>query len=238
MVSNISGLTGAGGAFGVDPRLGRAPTPGSPATDAPTGDRVEISASSLGGAQASVSDALRQLRAAIEFSQDAQAFLVTVRAVARGDATQETLTSAVETYGVQLDYAREEGVGLLSGEDLVVQAEPGASPFIVEGADFALGAGLIAVTADASADDPQLDGLAQRSLESLQRVLGELTKAADALQAHQVFLGAAEAALGVRADLDAEGARLTALQVRQGLEAVGAPIANAEPAAVLGLFRA
>ena len=59
-----------------------------------------------------------------------------------------------------------------------------------------------------------------------------------ALEAHQGFLGAAEAA-NVRGDLDADTARLLALQVRQGLEKTGGvAIANAEPQAVLALFKA
>jgi hypothetical protein len=58
------------------------------------------------------------------------------------------------------------------------------------------------------------------------------------LEAHQGFLGAAEAA-SVRSDLDADSARLMALQVRQGLESANnLAIANTEPQAVLSLFRA
>jgi hypothetical protein len=74
-------------------------------------------------------------------------------------------------------------------------------------------------------------------MENLHDAMSRLVDAARALEAHQGFLGAAEA--GARGDFDADGARLLALQVRQGLEAVGgAPIANAEPQAVLSLFRA
>jgi hypothetical protein len=67
--------------------------------------------------------------------------------------------------------------------------------------------------------------------------MGRLVDSARSLEAHQGFLAAAEA--GARGDFDADGARLLALQIRQGLDAAGgAPIANAEPQAVLSLFRA
>jgi hypothetical protein len=81
----------------------------------------------------------------------------------------------------------------------------------------------------------------QRSLEALQEAMGKLLDSARGLEAHQGFLGAVEGALAgnVRDDLNTESARLLALQVRQGLEGMGAePIINAEPQAVLALFRA
>jgi hypothetical protein len=74
-------------------------------------------------------------------------------------------------------------------------------------------------------------------MENLQEAMGRLVDSARSLEAHQGFLGAAEA--GARGDFDADGARLLALQIRQGLEAAGGMnIANAEPQAVLSLFRA
>ena len=88
----------------------------------------------------------------------------------------------------------------------------------------------------ANADEATLQA-AQKSMENLQAAMGRLVDSARALEAHQGFLSAAEA--GARGDFDADGARLLALQVRQGLEAAGAvSIANAEPQAVLSLFRA
>jgi hypothetical protein len=106
----------------------------------------------------------------------------------------------------------------------------------IPGVDLRLGGSVIQLSADASAGDEGLALAAQKSMENLQAAMGRLVDSARTLEAHQGFLGAAEA--GARGDYDADGARLLALQVRQGLDAVGgAPIANAEPQAVLSLFR-
>jgi len=202
---------------------------------------VEIGAASLAGLRESVSDALHQVSAALEFAQDAQALLVTVNGATRGEVGQDELTDALQSYSAHLQQTIDEGVVLLAGENISVHAELGAAPLAISGADFSLGAagGVIAVASDAKIDDPALGAQAQRSLDALQRVVRGLNESADGLVAHQGFLNAAEAALGVRADLNADSARLMALQVRQGLEAVGStPMVNAEPQAVLSLFRA
>jgi flagellin-like hook-associated protein FlgL len=242
MVSSINpSVSGAGGGLGVDQRLGRSSVQAQSQGEGALADRIEVSAGSLAGARESVGEASHQVRLALEFGQDAQALLVTVQGAARGEVSQDDLTRALSSYSEHLQQMLDEGATLLSGGHLSVQAEPGAGVVVIAGADFALGAddGVISVAADAKADDPALGAQAQRSLDVLQRTLRGFTESADALNAHQGFLGAAEAALGVRADLGAESARLTALQVRQGLEAAGATaIANAEPQAVLSLFRA
>jgi hypothetical protein len=127
------------------------------------------------------------------------------------------------------------------GEDVSIQAEPGAAPVTIAGVDMRLKAepalgDLMALSADAKANEA-VGATALKSMENLQVAMSRLVDSARALEAHQGFLSAAEA--GARGDFDADGARLLALQVRQGLEAVGgAAIANAEPQAVLSLFRA
>jgi hypothetical protein len=125
---------------------------------------------------------------------------------------------------------------VLAGQDVGVQAEPGAPETTIAGVDLRLGGDTLLAPADANADEATLQA-AQKSMENLQEAMGRLVDSARALEAHQGFLGAAEA--GARGDFDADGARLLALQVRQGLEAAGGvSIANAEPQAVLSLFRA
>jgi len=110
--------------------------------------------------------------------------------------------------------------------DLRLKSEPGVTD-------------VIGVSLEAQLDDAGLGQAVQRSLDTLQDSMNRLIDSARALEAHQGFLGAAEGAMGVRNDLDAESARLLALQVRQGLQSLGgASIANAEPQAVLTLFRA
>lgn len=245
MVSNIvPGATGAN-VLGVDPRLSRA-APHAPQQrgEARQGDRVEVSAASLALARESVRSGVAQLHETLALGQDAQALLLKVQTLARGGEAdaQSQLDAALGDYARRVDAAVARGARLAAGEELAVQAEPGAEPLVIAGADIRLkaepGVGdIMSVPAAARADDAALAHTAQRSLEALQQAMSRLGESARALEAHQGFLGAAESAAHV--DLDADGARLLALQVRQGLEAVGArPIANVEPQAVLALFKA
>jgi hypothetical protein len=127
-----------------------------------------------------------------------------------------------------------------------VQAEPGASPITVAGANLQLKAAptaddVIQVASNASISDRgALSQAAQSSLDQLQSVVDRFNDANRALQAHQGFLNAAQGAATTPAsDLNADSARLLALQVRQGLQSAGAgAIANVEPQAVLALFKA
>jgi hypothetical protein len=177
---------------------------------------------------------------ALAAGQDAQALLVKVQDFARsGD--QAGLSDALEAFNDRIRAAIERGARVLAGEDVVVQAEPGAPPVTIPGVDLRLKAqpesGGVMLPLNAQADDPALAQTAQKSLEALQAAMSRLVDAARSLEAHQGFLGAAEA--GARGDFDADGARLLALQIRQGLEKIGgASIANVEPQAVLSLFRA
>jgi hypothetical protein len=172
--------------------------------------------------------------------------LVKTQELARSGAdAQGELDAALTAFINRLDAAVAQGARLLTGEDIQVQAEPGAAPVTISGVDLHIkeapsAKDVISVPAGARVDDAELPQTAQRSLEALQTSMGRLMESARALEAHQGFLSAAQsAAAGVRHDLDVDGARLLALQVRQGLEAVGgAPIANVEPQAVLALFRA
>jgi hypothetical protein len=170
--------------------------------------------------------------------------LLKAQSAARGEASQADLDAALKGFAERLDAAIARGSKLAAGEDVTVQAEPGTAPVVIGGVDLRLKAepsadDVMAVSAEARADDPSLAQAAQRSLEHLQDAMTRLLDSVRALEAHQGFLGAVENAAGVRRDIDTDGARLLALQVRQGLEAEGAPsIANVEPQAVLTLFRA
>jgi hypothetical protein len=235
VTSIVPGATGAN-ALGVDTRLARGATSSPQRRDdhAP-GDRVELSGASLASARESVRTAVAQLHEALALGRDAQAMLVNVQSLARDGGGQGELDATLAAYGQRVAAA----AGVASGQDLVVQAEPGAAAVTITGVDLRLGGDVIGVTAEARIDDPSLAQSAQRSLDALQEAMGRLAEAERALEAHQGFLNAAEGASTVVRDLDADGARLLALQVRQGLESVGhAPIANVEPQAVLSLFRA
>lgn len=250
MVSSIvPGATGAASALGVDPRLTRntgAPVPQQ--RDAQTsGDSVEVSAASIAMARDSVRQAMAEVQLALGLGQDAQAMLVKVQELARdgGDSGQAELETLLGQFSQRVDDAVSRGATLVTGRDVSILAEPGGAPLTAPGVDLRLKADpkpgdVFQVSSEATVDDRGLAGAAQVSLEGLQRAMSNLQDVARALEAHQGFLGAAEGALksSVRQDLDAESARLLALQVRQGLEAVGSrPIANAEPQAVLALFR-
>ena len=235
MVSSIvPGATGAN-ALGVDPRL---PRPGAQTTPwrdpAAEGDRIELSGPVLAASLESVRAALAQVQETLALGAQAQAMLLKVQDLAGGGA-QSDLDALLAGYGE----AAAGKQGLASGQDIVVQAEPGAQAMAIAGVDLRLGGDIVSFGADAQSDDPTLAPNAQRALDALQSAMNRLGDAARALAAHQGFLGAAETAAGVRGDLDADTARLMALQVRQGLEQAGiGAIANVEPKAVLALFKA
>lgn len=204
-------------------------------------DKVELSVSAIASARESVRAGMAQVHEALAAGQDAQAVLVKVQDLAKsGD--QVGLVDVLAAFDARIKAAIERGASLLAGEDALVQAEPGAPPVTIPGVDLRLKAEPLAgevmqVPSAAKADDAGLAQAVQKSMEALQDAMGRLLEAARSLEAHQGFLGAAEA--GARGDFDADGARLLALQIRQGLEAVGGtPIANVEPQAVLSLFRA
>jgi hypothetical protein len=210
------------------------------------GDRVEVSAASLALARESVRAAISQLHEALALGREAQTFLVRAQelAGASGADAQAEFETAFARYAERVEAAVARGMRFLAGENLTVQAEPGGDPLTIPGADLRVKSepgpsDVIGVANGARLTDAMLASAAQRSLEALQDAMSRFIEAATALEAHSGFIGAAEGALGVRPDLDADAARLMALQVRQGLEAsAAAAIANVEPKAVLSLFRA
>lgn len=242
MVTSINPNTVGVTTLGADTRFAKPQTP-LQQREAAQGDRVELTAASLSAARDSVRDGLMQVHQALAMGQDAQAMLVKAQELARtgGEGAQAELTTLLSGFAARIEKAMAEGARLVSGESVNVQAEPGAAPVNVAGFDMRLDEGnALGVTADASVADPALLQAAQRGLEALQEAMSSLLDSARALEAHQGFLGAVQGAgAAVRHDLDADGARLLALQVRQGLEAApSVAIANAEPQAVLSLFRA
>lgn len=241
VTSIVPGATSAN-PLGVDTRFARQQTGGAArgAEGAVLGDRVEVSGASIAAARESVRNGLNQVHQALAVGHDAQAMLV----AARGATSQADLDAILGAYQERVDGAIAQGATLIAGQDLNIYAEPGGAPVTIGGVDLRLKSqpgfsDVINVSAEAQLDDPAVGQAVQRSLDSLQDSMNRLIDSARALEAHQGFLGAAEGVAGVRNDLDAESARLLALQVRQGLQSVGnAPIANAEPQAVLTLFRA
>jgi hypothetical protein len=250
MVSTITpGAAPAHGAnvVGVETRMPR--TGGAlvaPQGPAAQRDQVELSMGSLSAARQSVRAGLDQIQTALEIGRDAQAMLINVEAMVRRGASQEELEAALSGFAQRLDAALSGGARLVAGENISIDAEPGAAAIVAPGMDLRLRAApragdLIQVGVSAQIDDAGLAEAAQRSFENVQAAMTRLADSARALEAHQGFIRVAESALtgSVRHDLDADGAQLLALQVRQGLEAAGGrAIANAEPRAVLALFRA
>jgi hypothetical protein len=250
MVSSIVPGAAGAGALGVDQRFQRTPAndAAAGAEQAPAqGDRVDVSGgASLALVRESVRAAVVQVQQALALGQDAQSMLVQIQNLVRDGGSQADLQATLSAFKQRVEAVIGQGGVLAAGQDVSVQAEPGAAPVSIAGVDLRLkqdpGFGdVIKVAADANVADPKLAQTAQRSLDALQEAMGKLLESARALDAHSGFLNAAQGAAtpGVRADIDTDGARLMALQVRQGLEAAGAQsIANVEPQAVLALFRA
>lgn len=245
MVSSI--LPGATSAtvLGVDPRFTRQTTPQPQANGGSvTGDRVDLSPAALSATQDSVRSGIAQIQETLALGHEAQSMLVQVQALAReGGVSQSDLNALLQSYSQRASGAVSRGATLAAGQDLSIQAEPGAAGITIGGVDLQLKAtpgdgDIISVPENASVSDPTLAGSAQKSLEALQTAMSRLMDSARSLEAHQGFLGAAQGASSVR-DMDADGARLLALQVRQGLQAAGiGGIANVEPQSVLALFKA
>ena len=245
MVSSIVPGATSAAALGVDTRYTRAQHSAAEQRETPANaDRVELSAASLAAARESVREGVAALQEALALGREAMSMLLKAQGVARGAGSQADLDAALKEFTERLESAVARGSRLAVGEDVAVHAEPGAPPVVLDGVDLRLKSApgpddVITVSAKARADDEALAEEAQRSLDRLQEAMSALLDSTRALEAHQGFLGAVESAVGVRRDLDTDGARLLALQVRQGLETAGAPaIANVEPQAVLTLFRA
>lgn len=249
MVSSIIPGTAGANALGVDQRYARAGQAPAQQRDEAVrqGDRVEVSAASLSAVRESVRAALADVHQTLALGHEAQTMLVQAQALARsGDAdAQAQLDAVLAQFASRVDAVVGQGVRLAAGATMSVQAEMGAAAVEVSGVDLRLkddpaANDVIQVRQGASVSDPNLARDAQASLDQLQKAMERLLDSARSLEAHQGFLSAAEsAAMGVRTDLDADGARLLALQAKQGLEKIGAAsIANVEPQAVLHLFRA
>lgn len=248
MVSSIVPGGPSANALGVDHRYVRSQqAPLQVREEATGGDKVEVSSASMAASRESVRAAVTQLHQALAIGHEAQELLVKVQSFARsgGVDAQAALTAALDAFAKRVEAAGAQGAKLIVGEDVAVHAEPGAPALVAPGVDLRLKAApgegdILQVSREARVDDRGLAQAAQRSLENLQGAVSQLLEATQAFEAHQGFLGAAESALAssVRHDLDTESARLLALQVRQGLENTRMPIANAEPQAVLSLFRA
>lgn len=246
MVSSILPGTAGANALGVDTRYTRqSPQSAAPKREDVLGDRVELTATSLSAARESVRSGLSQLHQALVAGQDAQSMLLQIQDIARSGAGQAQLDALLAGYSKRIESAAAGGAAIVTGGDVTVQAEPGSSPVTIPGVDLRLKdepneGDVLQVPADAKADSAALQAQVQKSLEALQSEMERLIEQARSLEAHQGFLGAAEgaASTSVRHDLDADGARLMALQVRQGLSSVRTDaIANADPQAVLALFR-
>jgi hypothetical protein len=230
--------------LGSEPRSGRVGS-GAGAFDEPGhSDSVSLSRAPLTNARESVREALRQVELARGLARDAQAMLVVAQSAARGEASPSDLEQALSSYQRKVEAAVADGGVLLAGENVAVHAEPDAGALLIGGVDLRLkafpsGEGVIQVSLHAKASDASTVDAAEVSLKRLQVVFARLNESAKALEGHDRVLSVAETAVGARTDLNADSARLMALQVRQGLEsAPEVAIANAEPHAVLALFRA
>ncbi|MFT3727335.1 MAG: hypothetical protein QM759_05900 [Terricaulis sp.] len=241
MVSSIVPGTAGANTLGVDTRFKHHHTAGTQTNDnsASGGDRVDVSGpAAWAAARDSVTNGLAQLDAAMSAGRDAQNMLL----AAQSAGSQADLDGLLQNYSAGVSDAIAGGAVLVGGGSISVQAEPGAAPLAISGGNLQLGAdgSVLSLASDAQLSDPAFQGQVQGSLDAVQSMMTRYSDAARGLQAHQGFLGAVnDVNANVRTDLDADGARLLALQVRQGLDGAGVgAIANADPQAVLSLFRA
>jgi hypothetical protein len=238
MVSSIVTGTSSANPLGVDGRYPRASTGAAQQRDgaAVSNDRVQVSdAAAWAASRDSVANGLSQLDLAMAAGRDAQTMLMS----AQSASSQSDLDALLQNYQSDAASAAAGGAVLVGGGDISVQAEPGAPPLTVAGANLELGASdSLIQLGSGQIGDPALQQNVQTSLDQVQAMMQRYSDAARGLEAHQGFLGAVDqTGAAVSNDLDADGARLLALQVRQGLQGAGA-IANVEPQAVLSLFRA
>ena len=241
MVSSIIPGTAGAVALGVDARLPRTAqnTDTNGSSSSPL-DQVDLGDAALWSASRdSVEAALDQVNTALSYGDDARDFLNQLQSTANGDSSADP-SQLASSFSDTINAAIKGGASLLSGGQLQVQAEPNGAPLTVSGLDLRFASPTGVFSALTNASDSDLADAARSSLASLNAGMAKLSDSQRALTTHLDVLNAAGGATeGVQSDLDADGARLLALQVRQGLETVGgAGIANAEPQAVLSLFRA
>lgn len=128
MVTSINPSNVGAGAFNVDTRVSR-PQAQPQREQNGVGDRVEIAGASLNAARDSVRDGLMQVHQALALGHDAQAMLLQVQTLARsgGDTVQAELSALLSGFAERVQAAISDGASLAAGEDLAVQAEPGAA---------------------------------------------------------------------------------------------------------------
>lgn len=215
------------------------------------GDQVRLGEAALWtAARQSVVEGLSQLDKAIAAGESVQRTLLDLQDAARAygedpSIGREKIDSLMKDLAEAAGKAEAAGVRLVRGGAISIAAEPGGAPINLQGLDLQVRAApgeadtiQVAAELDLSDGGAALLQSAKTSFDRVRTQLGRLEEARSALTTHRGFLGAAENALGVANDLDADGARLLALQVKQGLEQAGAQsIVNVEPQAVLALFR-
>src|SRR5262245_28639498 len=142
MVSSITPNTTGASALGVDNRYARNGVLGAQQQKsdlARSGDRVELGdAAAWAASRESVRAGLDQVHQALATGADAQSMLVQVMQLARDGGTQDQLDQLLFGYASRVDSAVTNGATLVSGGSLSVQAEPGADPVSVNGADLTL----------------------------------------------------------------------------------------------------
>src|SRR5262245_21596524 len=103
MVTSIVPGTAGAGALGVDTRYQRTAPQTQRRDEAGASDRVELSSASITAARDSVRDGLMQVHQALALGHDAQAMLVQVQALIRGDGSQADLDALLAGYAQRVE---------------------------------------------------------------------------------------------------------------------------------------
>ena len=140
MVSSILPGATSATALGVDPRFARQNTAQPQSSTANVaGDRVDLSAAALSATQDSVRAGIAQVQETLALGHEAQSMLVQVQALAReGGASQSDLEALLRNYAQRATGAVSRGATLAAGQDLSIQAEPGAAGITIGGVDLQL----------------------------------------------------------------------------------------------------
>ncbi|MBI1188061.1 MAG: hypothetical protein GC206_12170 [Alphaproteobacteria bacterium] len=244
---NPSSLTSAGAAFDARPsRDAQRPAESDGHTTRAAGGEERDPALAWRAARESARLALADLDLTLSAGNAAAALAAQIGDAARANDAA-LVASLLEEFRAGVSSAIEAGGSGAAGAVVRVQIEADAPPFEIAGLDLRVKAeageraAVQFTTSSGAASPDDAAAVARAADETLARIQAELTRlrgAAQRLETHDAFLAAAEGALagGVRADLNAETARLLALQVRQGLVAGAGAIATANPESVLGLF--
>jgi hypothetical protein len=185
-------------------------------------------------------ESVRSGQAALTLSaaagRQAASYLDSIATAAR-EGRSDDVAALDEQLRAHVTSSIEAGASLLAGGSLKVDLGGEGATFSVDGSDLRFPAqprqGL-----DSPGAAEAIGSAAEVAAKEIRTTATRWDEAAQRVSAHEGVLAAASRlGAGATQDLNADGARLMALQVRQSLGDGGIAIANADPKAILALFK-